>query len=245
MDDFASALKNRNWKTGIILAVGVVSVFVLVGVFTSSWTYGKQNITKVTVAKPQNEIGKDTLLSLAKQQRRLTVGKVHLKGSGWHFREKKQFMKKSSAVRGWTMPCEIDVIIDMDKLNEGSFDIKSEENGKHVLTVRLPTPEVDDRQIRTLQPDKLYLVLNDGEIESGEYRIFQQKAFAKIRDNIRKTIDQNFSEIIEMAKTSAAQAFCSFYASLGIARVIVEWNSDSLPRPSQETEASQVDVQNN
>lgn len=230
------------WRKRVAIAICVVSALAIVQVFSSPWTYKKPEASITPADKPREEIREDTLLSLAKQQRRLIVGKIHLNATGWHSSKKQlvRFMKPTEFVRGWTVPCSIDVYIDMGKLKDDSLDLFTSEDGSKSLTITLPTPEIDMRQAAAIQPDKLKLVLEHGELESGDFMVFRREAFAQMKEKIRETLDQNADAIMEMSKSSAESHFASFYAALGIPKVTVQWVAElSVPKveiPSSEGE---------
>ena len=125
------------------------------------------------------------------------------------------------------MPCRIDVDIDLSKLSPESFCIDRREDGTRLLTIKLPKPEINDDQCKVLQPNELRLILNEGDLDQNEENEVQQKAFEKILQNIKETVNANRTAIEDSLKPSAAESFRSLYASLGIERVIVEWESDS------------------
>lgn len=220
------------WRNRIAIAVCFLSVLAIVRVFSSPWTYKKPEASTAPVAEPRKEIGKDTLLSLAKQQRRLIVGKIHLSATGWHSSKKQlvRFMKPTELVRGWTAPCTIDVYIDMGKLKEASLTLLTSEDGRKSLTITLPTPEIDMRQAAAIQPDKLKLVLEHGKLESGDLMVFRREAFAQMKEKIQETLDQNLDAIMDMSKSAAESHFASFYAALGIPEVTVQWAELSVPK---------------
>ena len=230
------------WRKGVAIAVCVISALAIVQVFSSPWTYKKPEVSTTPADKPREEIGKNTLLSLAKQQRRLIVGKIHLSATGWHSSKKQlvRFMKPTELVRGWTVPCSIDVYIDMGKLKDDSLDLFTSEDGRKSLTITLPTPEIDMRQAAAIQPDKLKLVLEHGKLESGDLMVFRREAFAQMTGKIQETLSANADTIMEMSKSSAESHFASFYAALGIPKVTVQWAAElSVPKveiPSSEGE---------
>lgn len=180
-----------------------------------------------TVIQTGKEINKDDLLQLVRQQKKLIVGQVLIKSSGWDSRDVKGWFSNKKAVRGWTMPCRIDVDIDLSKLSPESFCIDRREDGTRLLTIKLPKPEINDDQCKVLQPNELRLILNEGDLDQNEENEVQQKAFEKILQNIEETVNANRTAIEDSLKPSAAESFRSLYASLGIERVIVEWESDS------------------
>ena len=212
------------WSKRLSIAICVLSALALINVFASPWTYKKDDTTAVSATQsPSAEYDEKALLSLAKQQPRLIVGKVYLNAVGWHSRKEKKWTGTSEFVRGWAVPCSIDVYIDMGKLNDGSLRIQSTEDGQKSLTLILPMPEIDERQANAIKPNKLKLVLEHGKLESGEFTTFRQKAFSQIQGNIEQTLNENADTIMEMSKNAAVSHFASFFAALGIPRLTVQW----------------------
>ena len=211
-------------KTAILVIVGIVSLSALVWIFSTPWKYVASEPTVIQTGK---EINKDDLLQLVRQQKKLIVGQILIKGSGWDARDKEVLWIKKKSVRGWTMPCRIDVDIDLSKLNIGSFCIVTQENGTRLLTIKLPNPRINTDQCKVIQPNELRPILNEGNLDQDEENEVQQKAVKKILQSIEEIINENRTAIEDSLKPSAAESFRSLYASLGIERVIVEWVSDS------------------
>ena len=205
--------QNSKVKAVVLVLVGIASLSALIWIFNTPWRYVAPGPTVIQTGK---EINKDDLLQLVRQQKKLIVGQVLIKSSGWDSRDVKGWFSNKKAVRGWTMPCRIDVDIDLSKLSPESFCIDRREDGTRLLTIKLPKPEINDDQCKVLQPNELRLILNEGDLDQNEENEVQQKAFEKILQNIEDSL-----------KPSAAESFRSLYASLGIERVIVEWESGS------------------
>ena len=216
--------QNSKVKAVVLVLVGIASLSALIWIFNTPWRYVAPGPTVIQTGK---EINKDDLLQLVRQQKKLIVGQVLIKSSGWDSRDVKGWFSNKKAVRGWTMPCRIDVDIDLSKLSPESFCIDRREDGTRLLTIKLPKPEINDDQCKVLQPNELRLILNEGDLDQNEENEVQQKAFEKILQNIEETVNANRTAIEDSLKPSAAESFRSLYASLGIERVIVEWESDS------------------
>ena len=216
--------QNSKVKAVVLVLVGIASLSALIWIFNTPWRYVAPGPTVIQTGK---EINKDDLLQLVRQQKKLIVGQVLIKSSGWDSRDVKGWFSNTKAVRGWTMPCRIDVDIDLSKLSPESFCIDRREDGTCLLTIKLPKPEINDDQCKVLQPNELRLILNEGDLDQNEENEVQQKAFEKILQNIEETVSANRTAIEDSLKPSAAESFRSLYASLGIERVIVEWESDS------------------
>ena len=216
--------QNSKVKAVVLVLVGIASLSALIWIFNTPWRYVAPGPTVIQTGK---EINKDDLLQLVRQQKKLIVGQVLIKSSGWDSRDVKGWFSNKKAVRGWTMPCRIDVDIDLSKLSPESFCIDRREDGTRLLTIKLPKPEINDDQCKVLQPNELRLILNSGDLDQNEENEVQQKAFEKILQNIEETVNANRTAIEDSLKPSAAESFRSLYASLGIERVIVEWESDS------------------
>ena len=216
--------QNSKVKAVVLVLVGIASLSALIWIFNTPWRYVAPGPTVIQTGK---EINKDDLLQLVRQQKKLIVGQVLIKSSGWDSRDVKGWFSNKKAVRGWTMPCRIDVDIDLSKLSPESFCIDRREDGTRLLTIKLPKPEINDDQCKVLQPNELRLILNEGDLDQNEENEVQQKAFEKILQNIEETVSANRTAIEDSLKPSAAESFRSLYASLGIERVIVEWESDS------------------
>ena len=216
--------QNSKVKAVVLVLVGIASLSALIWIFNTPWRYVAPGPTVIQTGK---EINKDDLLQLVRQQKKLRVGQVLIKSSGWDSRDVKGWFSNKKAVRGWTMPCRIDVDIDLSKLSPESFCIDRREDGTRLLTIKLPKPEINDDQCKVLQPNELRLILNEGDLDQNEENEVQQKAFEKILQNIEETVSANRTAIEDSLKPSAAESFRSLYASLGIERVIVEWESDS------------------
>ena len=224
------------WKAGISIVVAIASALLIVHVFSSTWTTSSHGQVKNEVSAPPNEITREKILAVAQKQGVLTVGKIHMNASGWHREEKtptkiemiNYLFKRTTTIRGWAVPCEIDVTIDMGKLKKDSFILETDENGDKHLTIHLPEPTLDERQVRSLQSDKLHLVISEGELEAGDYSKFQQCAFTQIMGNIKKNLDENTQAVIEMSKGFAAQSLSSFYTSLGLEKVTIVWIQNAL-----------------
>ena len=216
--------QNSKVKAVVLVLVGIASLSALIWIFNTPWRYVAPGPTVIQTGK---EINKDDLLQLVRQQKKLIVGQVLIKSYGWDSRDVKGWFSNKKAVRGWTMPCRIDVDIDLSKLSPESFCIDRREDGTRLLTIKLPKPEINDDQCKVLQPNELRLILNEGDLDQNEENEVQQKAFEKILQNIEETVSANRTAIEDSLKPSAAESFRSLYASLGIERVIVEWESDS------------------
>lgn len=216
--------QNSKVKAVVLVLVGIASLSALIWIFNTPWRYVAPGPTVIQTGK---EINKDDLLQLVRQQKKLIVGQVLIKSSGWDSRDVKGWFSNKKAVRGWTMPCRIDVDIDLSKLSPESFCIDRREDGTRLLTIKLPKPEINDDQCKVLQPNELRLILNEGDLDQNEENEVQQKAFEKVLQNIEETVNANRTAIEDSLKPSAAESFRSLYASLGIERVIVEWESDS------------------
>ncbi len=215
---------NKKIKTAILVIVGMASLAALIWIFNTPWKYVAPEPTAIQADK---DIKKDDLIQLVRQQNKLIVGQVLIKGSGWSQREVESFWSNKLAVRGWTMPCRIDVDIDLSKLSTGSFDLATQEDGTRLLTMRLPNPRINTDQCKAFQPNELRRILKEGDLDQSEENKLQQEAFEKIQQNIEETINENRTAIEDSLKPSAADSFRSLYALLGIERVIVEWESDS------------------
>ena len=216
--------QNSKVKAVVLVLVGIASLSALIWIFNTPWRYVAPGPTVIQTGK---EINKDDLLQLVRQQKKLIVGQVLIKSSGWDSRDVKGWFSNKKAVRGWTMPCRIDVDIDLSKLSPESFCIDRREDGTRLLTIKLPKPEINDDQCKVLQPNELRLILNEGDLDQNEENEVQQKAFEKILQNIEETVNAYRTAIEDSLKPSAAESFRSLYASLGIERVIVEWESGS------------------
>lgn len=233
-------------KPGSAIAIAILSAMSIIQAFSSSWSYHPPESGKAeSSALPEDRITKDKLLSLAQRNDKLVVGKVHLEGTGWDKKEKSPInikiaskLFRKTSIRAWSLPCEIDVFIDIGKLKESSFNLVEKEDGEKHLTIKLPEPEIDSQQLESLQTDKLYLVFSEGELESGEFIDFQTKAFGQIREKIKAVVDKNQSTIVRMAKDSAKHHFSCLYKSLGITTVNVEWASPSLQPEAWEVEGN-------
>lgn len=216
--------ENKKIKTAILVIVGMASLAALIWIFNTPWKFVAP---EPTIIHTRKEINKDELLLLARQQKKLIVGQVLIKSSGWDSRDKSILWVEKKSVRGWAMPCRIDVDIDLSKLSPESFCIDPQEDGTRLLTIKLPKPKINEDQCKVIQPNELRLILNEGDLDQDEESAVQQKAFKKIQQNIEETINENRTAIEDSLKPSAAESFRSLYASLGIERVIVEWESDS------------------
>ena len=216
--------QNSKVKAVVLVLVGIASLSALIWIFNTPWRYVAPGPTVIQTGK---EINKDDLLQLVRQQKKLIVGQVLIKSSGWDSRDVKGWFSNKKAVRGWTMPCRIDVDIDLSKLSPESFCIDRREDGTRLLTIKLPKPKINDDQCKAIQPNELRQILNEGDLDQKEENAVQQRAFEKIVQNIEETVNANRTAIEDSLKPSAAESFRSLYASLGIERVIVEWESDS------------------
>ena len=216
--------QNNKVKAVVLVLVGIASLSALIWIFNTPWRYVAPGPTVIQTGK---EINKDDLLQLVRQQKKLIVGQVLIKSSGWDSRDVKGWFSNKKAVRGWTMPCRIDVDIDLSKLSPESFCIDRREDGTRLLTIKLPKPKINDDQCKAIQPNELRQILNEGDLDQKEENAVQQRAFEKIVQNIEETVNANRTAIEDSLKPSAAESFRSLYASLGIERVIVEWESDS------------------
>ena len=216
---------SRKIKTAILVIVGLASLAALIWIFNTPWKYVVPEPTDIPASK---EIKKDDLIQQVRQQNKLIVGQVLIKASGWSHREEKNpLWFNKFAVRGWTMPCKIDVEIDLSKLSIGSFDLVTHEDGTRLLTMRLPNPRINDDQCKVLQPNELHRILKEGDLDQREENEVQQEAFEQILQNIQEIIKENRTAIEDSLKPSAADSFRSLYALLGIEKIIVEWESDS------------------
>ena len=217
--------QNSKVKAVVLVLVGIASLSALIWIFNTPWRYVAPGPTVIQTGK---EINKDDLLQLVRQQKKLIVGQVLIKTSTWDSRKKERsWWSTKTAIRGWTMPCRIDVDIDLAKLSPGAFDLVTQGDGTRLLTIRLPNPGINNDQCKIIQPNELRLILNEGDLEQEEENAVQQRAFEKILQNIEETVNANRTAIEDSLKPSAAESFRSLYASLGIERVIVEWESDS------------------
>ena len=216
--------QNNKVKAVVLVLVGIASLSALIWIFNTPWRYVAPGPTVIQTGK---EINKDDLLQLVRQQKKLIVGQVLIKSSGWDSRDVKGWFSNKKAVRGWTMPCRIDVDIDLSKLSPESFCIDRREDGTRLLTIKLPKPKINDDQCKAIQPNELRQILNEGDLDQKEENAVQQRAFEKIVQNIEETVNANRTAIEDSLKPSAAESFRSLYASLGIEHIIVEWESDS------------------
>ena len=126
--------QNSKVKAVVLVLVGIASLSALIWIFNTPWRYVAPGPTVIQTGK---EINKDDLLQLVRQQKKLIVGQVLIKTSTWDSRKKERsWWSTKTAIRGWTMPCRIDVDIDLAKLSPGAFDLVTQGDGTRLFLNR-------------------------------------------------------------------------------------------------------------